>query len=616
MPRPGEVPHPGSVSTTSFGSYVAMSTPSASEKAIADKLAQERAAAQADPNAPRLPQQNSTMSISTPDDSTSAPQPTPDVVEAYPNIEAPDTIYSGQEIAVQVSLSDIQLAPETKILSGSQHEGKLQVPMEGEQQIRLTINVSAPGLEFTRGSNTQEITLSRDGNSSIAAFYMRPKLGPNGELPYMRNTRILATILHNQAFIARITRPIVIAENPAPTAPVTRMAAPAPARHALARQQAPPATGSLAPAPLSGLKSVAPTFTILENRVGNTLRIVFFLPDHDPVVKDIPDADSLHAWINAHFAEMARHGRGFSNVVHSATDNQSAADYLNAFGAELYDRIATPELTQAIFSQPPAECTIQVLSDDPSIPWELMRPIDPTTKQRIDFLGTLVSIARWPLMQSQAQKSLPRPQQTMRMTDSVVVAPQYAGAINLAAASTERDMLIHTPTFVPIEGTYAAIRYLAANPPHGFIHFAGHGAIRRQNGIAQYAILLNDGEIAPETWASLETSTTAPGTIYFFNACEVGESAQFMNDVDGWAPALLSSGASGYIGALWDISDSTANRFASVFYQSLIDHFTNPGGVAISDVLTETRRQVFAETKDPTALAYVFYGDPELRIQR
>ena len=88
-----------------------------------------------------------------------------------------------------------------------------------------------------------------------------------------------------------------------------------------------------------------------------------------------------------------------------------------------------------------------------------------------------------------------------------------------------------------------------------------------------------------------------------------------MNEVDGWAPALLGSGASGFIGALWPISDSTATLFATEFYKQLtLDLKADQQGAPISDVLTATRRQVFEQTHDPTALAYVFYGDPNLRV--
>src|ERR1039457_7177813 len=60
-------------------------------------------------------------------------------IERYPNIEAPDTVAVGQEIAVQVSLTTEQLAPETKIISGAQHDGKLQLEgIPGEDHFTLT----------------------------------------------------------------------------------------------------------------------------------------------------------------------------------------------------------------------------------------------------------------------------------------------------------------------------------------------------------------------------------------------------------------------------------------------------------------------------------------------
>jgi hypothetical protein len=72
------------------------------------------------------------------------------------------------------------------------------------------VNLSAPGFDFSKGSNTQQILLGRDGNSTVAAFYLRPHVGPNGEAAAPRETRILASLFHNDAFIARLTRPITI----------------------------------------------------------------------------------------------------------------------------------------------------------------------------------------------------------------------------------------------------------------------------------------------------------------------------------------------------------------------------------------------------------------------
>ncbi|MHB1865665.1 MAG: hypothetical protein ACYCPS_05950, partial [Candidatus Saccharimonadales bacterium] len=253
-------------------------------------------------------------------------------VLTYPNIEAPETIAAGQEIAVQVSLSDQQIAPGTHILIGDQQDGKLKLNMAaGEQQWILTVNVSAPGLELSRGTNTQQITVTRHGNSDVAAFYLRPKIGSHGEFPAMRDTLIFATLFHNGAFVARLSKPITITDGQK-TADVS-----------LAQRAVPstPISTTVAmrsdtAARVLDLSAAAPTLTITENRVNNVLDINFNFSSEGTIEKNIDDASTLHMWINAHYAKMARYGRGFG-PEHAETTLQSGNDYLNAFGRELYD---------------------------------------------------------------------------------------------------------------------------------------------------------------------------------------------------------------------------------------------------------------------------------------
>jgi CHAT domain-containing protein len=74
---------------------------------------------------------------------------------------------------------------------------------------------------------------------------------------------------------------------------------------------------------------------------------------------------------------------------------------------------------------------------------------------------------------------------------------------------------------------------------------------------------------------------------------------------------LLSSGASGYIGALWPVDDATAEAVAASFYRQ-VSRGISGNGANVAEVLAKTRADVFSRTGDPTALAYVFYGDPNL----
>ena len=549
-------------------------------------------------------------------------------VERYPNIEAPDTVTAGQEIAVQVSLTSEQISPETKILSGVQSGGKLQLQMaEGERQWTLTVNLTVPGMEITRGgTNTAEISIERDSDSGVAVFYLRAQPLDAANSAGRRDTRILATLWHEGALLARLSRPLtIVSAAPAATANAAsgasslRSAAPAPmARTMPAAAATQPSATPVAAVQLDPTLA-APDLTIIENRVGNTLRLVFYSASSPPVEADIADPDALHAWINSHFKEMASRGRG-ATAEPAAADSGAAQlhaqDYLNGFGAELYDRFAPQAfkdlLSRMLEAGHAGFSSIQIYSDDPSLPWELMRPKLANSNERMDFLGATFSIARWPV----TRRGMMRPPQSLMVEESVVIAPGYQGGKSLQAASLELTTLKKMRGFTEVSGSYAAVRQLAGHPPQGFVHFAGHGAVMDKDGVPQFAILLEDSEMDPGTWQALETSGTAVHPLFFFNACDVGESRQFMNDVDGWAPALLDGGASGYIGALWPVSDTTAELFASTFYDSIAKELALGEHASVAGILTRTREEVFRKTQDPTALAYVFYGDPKLTLTK
>jgi hypothetical protein len=539
-------------------------------------------------------------------------------VERYPNIEAPDTVLAGQEIAVQVSLTAEQISPETKILSGTQSGGKLQLQMaEGERQWTLTVNLTVPGMEITRGgTNTAEISIERDSDSGVAVFYLRAQPLDAANAGGRRDTRILATLWHGGALLARLSRPLTIV-------------ATAQSAHTMSAADKPSVAAAVTPSPImlalkpAGKPSIqldpslaAPDLTIVENRVGNLLRLVFISTSSPPVEADIADPDALHTWINAHFKEMASRGRGMTAETDPAAAGAQlhAQDYLNGFGAELYDRFA-PQAFKDLFARMMDQShgnlsTIQIYSDDPSLPWELMRPMIASSQQRMDFLGASFSIARWPV----TRRGMMRPPQSLMVQQSVVIAPVYPGSRSLEAASLELTTLKKMRGFTEVSGDYAAVRQLAGHPPQGFVHFAGHGTVLDKDGVPRFAILLTDSEMDPATWQGLQTGGAAAHPLFFFNACDVGESRQFMNDVDGWAPALLDGGASGYIGALWPVSDATAELFASTFYDSIAKELASDGHLSVAGILMQTRQDVFRKTQDPTALAYVFYGDPKLTL--
>jgi Caspase domain/CHAT domain len=533
-------------------------------------------------------------------------------IERYPNIEAPDSIVADEEFAVQISLTAAQLAEGTRIVSGGQNDGKVIVNMNAaEDEWEIEVDLTAPGFDLRSGSsNSLLITLPRKGDSTIALFHLRAKQisGPSQLL------KIYATLYHSNAFIARLERSITVLSSyvVAPSPPTTL------APQTLPIVQPPPAPLPDMLTTLTGLRPLmltvdpkTPTLTIEESRSGSSTHLVLHSKYYGYASAEIPNTDRLRQWVKQRYDELARVGRGVS--VQNTSPTPYPSDVANAFGNDLYDKFAPrafKELFWHLHDEHGADfSSIQIISDDPVLPWELMRPVRIDSSERLQFLGLKFKIARWHIRPD----ALPRPPQVVSLSTLAVIAPKYGGAYTLPGTNDELKALGALPEFTAVGGDYQSVRYLATHLPDGIIHFAGHGATRSQDGVPQFFILLQDQALAPSTWQALENGRPAAHPLFFFNACDVGQIQEFMNEVEGWAPALLDSGASGYIGALWPISDQVAAKFASRFYADVAGQLVH-GQADIARLLTTTRLSVYQETHDPTALAYVLYGDPELLL--
>ena len=132
------------------------------------------------------------------------------------------------------------------------------------------------------------------------------------------------------------------------------------------------------------------------------------------------------------------------------------------------------------------------------------------------------------------------------------------------------------------------------------------------SGIPEYSIRLEDSDVDLLMFRGLVAGRATSHPFVFFNACSLGQAQRVASFVDGWAPATLEAGASGYVGGLWLLSDAGAAAFAARFYATFATALRT-GPVTVAEVLRQVRRD-FYDRGDPTFLAYVYYGDPDLRF--
>jgi CHAT domain-containing protein len=166
-----------------------------------------------------------------------------------------------------------------------------------------------------------------------------------------------------------------------------------------------------------------------------------------------------------------------------------------------------------------------------------------------------------------------------------------------------------------VAGRLASLQQAWYDFPAALLHFTGHGLVQPTGrGLVETVIRLEDVTLDVLTWRGMVAAVHRGHPFVFLNACDVGQASPVANFVEGWAPAMLEVGARGYIGGLWTLGDQGAAAFAVHFYDAL-QRDLSQGPVKVADLLRATRR-LFYDNGDPTFLAYVYYGDPNLQFTR
>jgi hypothetical protein len=520
----------------------------------------------------------------------------PQGVERYPMLDCPDAVPPNQEFAIQVSLTEQQLTPEAKIEGGdATPEGKLSLPLPPTQDATWNLDVvlTAPGLQFTRGTNVGSIELPRQGDATSAIFYA--KAGANAAA--RGQVHVLASYWFKGGYLARVGRDIQI-ESVTPA--LTLKASPS-------RRVEYTAAIAYTSAEFRD-QSLEPDLTLFIKDDGITINSPFL----QPASGRLKDSKGFADWLQQNFWDLANIERGSELITTAHVRSNERAE---GFGQLLYAKYA-PDVFKSAFwtlvnKRGKNFRTIQIYSDNPQIPWELMRPVREDGTGQQNFLGLDYSIARWHVTDDGIQRDRPPNSETMQQM--FVIAPRYTGSRSLDGEATEIQGLARLNGYSAVNGNMNALRELFHHPPQGIVHFAGHGELSRTGG--DFAILLEDGELDTTTWRGIAKADSSNHTFFFFNACDVGQAKHSGNFVDGWAPAVLDAGASGYIGALWPVNDQIAAQFAVHFYQ-LLQEQMRVGPADVSATLERTRREIYQTTGNPTALAYVLYGDTNLRFTK
>ena len=370
--------------------------------------------------------------------------------------------------------------------------------------------------------------------------------------------------------------------------------------------------------PARGKDAPAPDLELRIMLSGDKRRLSFML--HGGAIynyKPMGEADLETADPRGYFQTMVNRLSALATraaSTRSADETATIKQELATLGNNLYDKLF-PELFKAEYGKTIRtrfkDKNLLITSDDPWIPWEIVRPFAVDESGEILYddppLCEMFRLSRWLTGRGAPDQLL--------MKEGVWVAPP--GSAPEADVENRYFQELHRRQWqVRLSGPLAKsaevqTRLQAKNTQ--LFHFACHGSfdasIPNDSMIKLADGFFKPGQIVdPRTRAGL----TAAKPLVFLNACHSGEIGFELTDLGGWAKAFFDSGASAFVGSLWAINGKLAARFAQEFYNRLwgINGFAGQAQ-PLGQAFHEARMVIKAvDEANPTWLAYVLYGDP------
>ncbi len=283
---------------------------------------------------------------------------------------------------------------------------------------------------------------------------------------------------------------------------------------------------------------------------------------------------------------------------------------LEGLGQDLWRDLFPSEIRSAYREIRRSVRSWTIISDEPWIPWELIKPYDDSLSAEIiddDFIALRFELTRW-----LAGDKTP----AFRISVTSLAALQTSTDLPLAVR--ERELLSAIVQAHPLlrdatPSMSSAEDFLCFLATGGaeLIHVIGHG-MHSTAQAEESGILFQDGStLRPvDLGGSTATRIGEMRPLVFLNACWAGRQGWSLTRLGGWATRFVGiCGCGAFIAPMWPVLDSTAFAFAQKFYHALVR------GTPLGQAALEARQHAHRQSHgDPSALAYTIFGHPDARV--
>ena len=287
---------------------------------------------------------------------------------------------------------------------------------------------------------------------------------------------------------------------------------------------------------------------------------------------------------------------------------EEIGDELQACGQDLYLRLFPDPLKDFYRRHRGRIRSFLVVSDEPWIPWELIRPDE---FEDDDFLCLRFPMGRWfagaygPALAIQVERLL------------CVEAAEVQGYPVLPSAREERERLAVLVTEIPgLTGEilkdvrFAELTDRLKRGGFDLIHFAGHADQDAEEPDRSKLVLTDRPFHTSKLVGKIQQRIREDRPLVFLDTRRVARSDLALTGLGGWADRwvrLCRCGA--LLCPQWGVRDNSASTFSKIVYSRLRE-----GATLGEAVLVARHRLREADPADTSYLAYSLYGHPNTRV--
>ncbi len=288
-------------------------------------------------------------------------------------------------------------------------------------------------------------------------------------------------------------------------------------------------------------------------------------------------------------------------------DQAYAERRLAAVGNLLWDELIPEELKREYWRFRDRVTSILITSDEPWMPWEMLKPYrydEDGNREDEPFWCQRFSISRW--------LSGPGPADELPTGAARPVAPAQVNLPSVQEEVAFVEQLDHLRAdIIPLAPFSERLQVLdwLEHGEFSVLHFACHGQFDATLP-DDSAIMLSGGPLRPSD-IQARFGGQRPRPLIFINACYGAQAGFSFTGLGGWADRFVKHARVGaFVGAMWEVNDALALRFAQRFYKALLQE-----GRTVAEAFRQAREDVRqAAPYNSTWLAYVLYADPESRL--